>query len=103
MDLRQLMASSCRLKILETLSKVGQTHVMDLVRKVNSTYTQVNRNLGILEKEGIVTSGHYGRMRIIRLRKDNPKTEAILKALEILKRQELLEKQHEFSNRVRQG
>ena len=65
---------------------------MDLVRKINSTYTQVNRNLRILEKEGIVESKSYGRIRIIRLNKENPKTEAILKALEILRRQELLEK-----------
>ena len=98
MDLRRLIASSCRQKILETLSKVGQTYVMDLVRKVNSTYTQVNRNLGILEKEGIVKSKRYGRVRIIRLNRENPKTEAILKALEILRRQELLEKTKHVSS-----
>lgn len=98
MDLLQLIASSCRQKILETLSKVGQTYVMDLVRKVNSTYTQVNRNLGILEKEGIVKSKRYGRVRIIRLNRENPKTEAILKALEILRRQELLEKTKHVSS-----
>ena len=98
MDLRRLIASSCRQKILETLSKIGQTYVMDLVRKVNSTYTQVNRNLGILEKEGIVKSKRYGRVRIIRLNRENPKTEAILKALEILRRQELLEKTKHVSS-----
>jgi hypothetical protein len=58
---------------------------MDLVRKVNSTYCQVNMNIQILEKEGIVSSYHYGRMRIIILRNDNPKTVKILKALKILK------------------
>ena len=76
---------------------------MDLVRKVNSTYTQVNRNLGILEKEGIVKSEHYRRIRIIRLNRENPKTEALVKALEILRKQELLEKQHIFPTKVRQS
>lgn len=52
------MASSCRQKILETLSRLEQTHVMDVVRKVNSTYTQVDRNLKILE-EDIVESKYY--------------------------------------------
>jgi len=88
--LAQLISSSCRQKIVETLSKVKQTHIMDLVRKVNSTYSQVNRNVQILEKEGIVSSNYYGRMRIIRLNSDNPKTVAILKALRILKKQEIL-------------
>lgn len=92
MDLLQLMASSCRQKILVALSEVGQIYVMNLVRKVNSTYTQVNRNLGILEKGGIVKSKRYGRVRIIRLNRESPKTKALLKALEILRRQELLEK-----------
>jgi predicted transcriptional regulator len=79
---------------METLSKVKQTHIMDLVRKVNSTYSQVNRNVQILEKEGIVSSNYYGRMRIIRLNSDNPKTVAILKALTILKKQQtILDKQ----------
>ncbi|HDQ06151.1 MAG TPA: hypothetical protein ENN36_05455 [Candidatus Bathyarchaeota archaeon] len=63
---------------------------MDLVRKANSTYSQVNRNVQILEKEGIVSSNYYGRMRIIRLNSDNPKTVAILKALTILKKQQIL-------------
>ena len=89
MDLGRLMASSCRQKILVALSKVGQTHMMDLVRKVNSTYTQVNRNIQILERQGIVESHHYGRMRMIRLNRENPKTEALLKALRILTHQKL--------------
>lgn len=90
LDLGRLMASSCRQKILETLSRVGQTHMMDLIRKVNSTYTQVNRNLRILEQEYIVESQYYGRMRIIRLNRKNPKTEVLLKALSMLKRQHLV-------------
>jgi predicted transcriptional regulator len=84
-DLAQLIASSCRQKILETLSKVKQTHIMELVRKVHSTYGQVNRNVRILEQEGIVEIKYYGRMRIIRLNSENPRTTAILKALRILK------------------
>jgi len=90
MDLRQLMASSCRQKILETLSKVEQTHMMDLVRRVNSTYTQVNRNIEILEWEGIIEIKNLGRMKIIQLKREDDKTKAILKALEILGRQEVL-------------
>ena len=80
------MASTCRQKIIATLARVQQTHMMDLVRKVNSTYTQVNRNLHILEQEDIVESRYYGRMRMIRLNRENPRTEAILKALRILRR-----------------
>jgi len=62
------------------------THVTNLVRIINSTYNQVNRNLQILEKEGIIKTQHYGHIRIIELNAENPKTQALLKALQILDR-----------------
>jgi hypothetical protein len=57
---------------------------MDLVQKVNSTYNQVNSNLQILREEGIIVDQHLGRMRVIRLNKENPKTALLLQALKIL-------------------
>jgi hypothetical protein len=59
---------------------------MELVRKVNSTYNQVNSNLQILQSEGIVFDAHFGRMRVIRLNKENPKTALLLEALKILEK-----------------
>ena len=89
MDLGRLIASTCRQKILETLSRVQQTHMMDLVRKVNSTYAQVDRNLKILQQEDIVEGKYYGHMRMIKLNRENPKTQVILKALRMLRCQEV--------------
>jgi predicted transcriptional regulator len=87
LDLVQLISSSGRQKIIETLSKMKQTYIMDLVRKVNSTYGQVDRNVQILEKEGVVIDRSVGRMRMIKLNSDNPKTAILLKALRMLKNQ----------------
>lgn len=84
MKLQQILASSCRQKILLALSKVKETHLSALVRMINSTYDQVHRNLEIFEREGVVDVRTYGRMKMIRLRHDNPKTEALLKALHLL-------------------
>jgi hypothetical protein len=57
---------------------------MDLVRKVNSTYNQVNSNLRILQEEEIVSDERFGRMRMIRLNRENPRTEGLLQALKTL-------------------
>jgi DeoR/GlpR family transcriptional regulator of sugar metabolism len=84
LKLQQLIASSCRQKILLALSTTGKTHVTNLVRIINSTYNQVNCNLQILEEEGIIKIKHYGHMKMIELEKENPKTQALLKALQIL-------------------
>ena len=78
---------------------MGQTHMMNLVRKVNSTYTQVNRNLQILQQEDIVESKYYGRMRMIKLNRENPKTEAILRALRILRHREIHNSRHPVLNK----
>ncbi len=84
MNLEKVLTSSCRQKILKELSISKSIHVMGLVRKINSTYIEVNRNLKILEKEGVLTDRRVGRMRMLRLNYDNPKTVLLLQALKIL-------------------
>jgi predicted transcriptional regulator len=84
MDLETLMASSCRRKILRVLSRRGRTNVMAIVREVNSTYNQVNSNLQILQKEGIIFDEYFGRMRVVRLNWENSRTRRLFQALKIL-------------------
>lgn len=84
MDLKKLLASSCRQKILKELSKSKELNVMGLVRRINSTYNETNRNFKILEKEGIVSDQHVGRMRLVRLNQENPRTTILLQVLKTL-------------------
>jgi predicted transcriptional regulator len=84
MDLDVILASSCRRRILRVLWRIGRANVMELVRKVNSTYSQVNPNLQILQREGIISDERFGRRRMIRLNKENPKTAVLLQALKLL-------------------
>jgi hypothetical protein len=66
---------------------VKTVHIMGLVRNINSTYVEVNRNIEILEKEGVVTDQRIGRMRMLRLNHENPKTKLLLQALKVLNTQ----------------
>jgi predicted transcriptional regulator len=84
MELEAVLASACRRRILKVLSRAGRVNVMALVRKVNSTYSQVNPNLQILREEGVIFDERFGRMRIVRLNKENPKTTILLQALKLL-------------------
>jgi DNA-binding transcriptional ArsR family regulator len=84
MRLEQIIASSCRQKMLLALAKIKKTHVTQLVRITNSTYNEVNRNLTILEEEGITRTKRVGGLKIVELQMENPKTLALLKALELL-------------------
>lgn len=72
--------------MLLALSKTKETYVTNLVRVINSTYNQVSRNLQILENEGIIRTKYYGHVRMIELKTENPRTQSLLKALNILNR-----------------
>lgn len=89
MDLKELLASKCRQKILKVLSEYGEIRMMKLVSKVGGRYNEVNRNLKILEAEGIITSKYpdqvrYGRVRMIVLKRESRRTQKLLKALKEL-------------------
>jgi DNA-binding transcriptional ArsR family regulator len=57
---------------------------MKLVKEVKSTYLEVDRNLRLLERAGIITYRRLGRGFIVRLNCDTAKTQVLLAALEIL-------------------
>lgn len=57
---------------------------MRLVMGVNGKYPQVNSEVQILLNEEIIVDQHIGRMRIIKLNKENSKTALLLQALKIL-------------------
>jgi len=80
----QIIASTCRQKILLALSRVKKTHLTNLVRMINSTYNQVSRNLQILQKEGVILVQPCGNMKIVQLDLTNIKTRKLLKALQTL-------------------
>jgi hypothetical protein len=84
MDLDEILNSKVRRKIIRILCKVGSTNMMNLVRLTNSTYNQVNPSILTFGKEGIVTEQRYGRVRMITLERENPKTRLLLQALKIL-------------------
>jgi DNA-binding transcriptional ArsR family regulator len=84
LNLRWILASSCRQKILEALAKAEQIHMMELIRKVNSTHNEVSRNLEILTEENIIRVKKYGRLKIIQLNRENEKTRVLLRALHLL-------------------
>lgn len=94
LDLCKVLASSLRQKILRELSKTREIRIMKLVSKVNTTYNELNRNLKLLDKEGIITEEYQikvrqGKVRVIRLNRDNPKTKLLVDALKTLDNEEL--------------
>ncbi len=92
MDLRKVLASSVPQNILRVLAEKREMQVMKLVSSVGSTYNELNRNLLLLEKEGLIINEYpikvrHGKVRVIRLNKENPKTLVLLKVLKTLEQE----------------
>jgi len=84
LDLEDILSSSCRRKIIKYLAENGPTNIMQLILGIRGKYPQTNAELQILQKEDIILDQHTGRMRIIRLNKENPNTNLVLQALKLL-------------------
>jgi hypothetical protein len=89
MDLEKLIASSLRQKILKELSKIREIRMMQLVYRTGGTYNEVNRNLKILEIEGIIVNDYrnivkHSTVRVIFLNKENPRTRILIQVLKEL-------------------
>ena len=80
----KILASTCRIKIIKILARTTEANIMDLVRKTNSTWSEVDRNIRILESYEVVECRYNKNRRIIRLNRKNGTVDAILKALRIL-------------------
>jgi hypothetical protein len=84
-----VLASSLRQKIFRELSKTYEIRIMRLVSNLNTTYNELNRNLAILKKEGLITDEYrvkvkHGKVRVIALNRDNPRTKLLLITLKSL-------------------
>jgi DNA-binding transcriptional ArsR family regulator len=84
LNLEDVLSSACRRKIIKYLAENGSTNIMQLILGIRGKYPQTNSELLILQKEEIILDERIGRMRRIRLDKENPKTLLLLKALKIL-------------------
>jgi predicted transcriptional regulator len=94
MDLESILSSACRRRIIKFLAENGSTNIMRLIVGINGKYPQVNSELQTLPKEEIIIDQHIGRMRIIRLNKENPGTCLLLQALKLLHSNEDKSQQH---------
>jgi len=69
---------------MKFLVKKGETNIMELVHKTNSTWCEVDRNIKFLERLGIIETRSCNKRRLVRLKRKDSRVEAVFKALRIL-------------------
>ncbi len=75
--LERVLSSSGRIRILTLLSHVGELHLTEIARRTEQSYSATERHLEELEQASLVEERDYGRVRIFRLRLENPRVKLL--------------------------
>lgn len=78
MPIEEIFSSKGRVKILKVLSERGELNISAIAKKAGLNHSTTNTHLKKLCELGIVEEKKFGRIRIFRLKKEDPKGFAIL-------------------------
>jgi len=95
MDLEEIYSSKIRQRIIEALTQSSCLSVTKLNRITGGSFSGLNPHLLLLEKEGIIKSEYQKlpkqpKTRMIRLLKNNQRTQKLIKAQKSLDEEKLL-------------
>jgi predicted transcriptional regulator len=82
MNIEDVFSSKLRVKILKILAQVGELNVSEIARRLGINYKTTNKNLKILEDEGIIQHKVFGRIRLYRFNERSPKARAVQSFME---------------------
>jgi len=82
MNIEDVFSSKLRVKILKILAQVGELNVSEIARRLGVNYKTTNKNLKILEDEGIIQHKVFGRIRLYRFNERSPKARAVQNFME---------------------
>lgn len=78
MSIEEIFSSKGKVKILKILSEREELNVSAIAKKAGLNHSTTNAHLKKLRELGIVEEKKFGRIRIFRLKKEDPKGFAIL-------------------------
>lgn len=82
MPIEEVLSSKGRVKILRILAEVGELNISEIARRAGLNYTTTNQHLQTLENHGLIKHKKFGRIRIFRFNKENPRAEMTRKLIE---------------------
>lgn len=74
----EVLSSRLRLRILYILARVGEVNVTALTRMLKTNHRVVEQQLKILAELGLIEDRRFGKIRLIRLRRDSELVQALV-------------------------
>ncbi|NVM05322.1 MAG: winged helix-turn-helix transcriptional regulator [Candidatus Helarchaeota archaeon] len=75
--LEEILSYKARIKIILLLVKVGELNITEIARRTNLNNKTCKEHLKYLTKVKVIQEKKYGKIRIYRLRVENPKIRSL--------------------------
>lgn len=86
MDVEDVFSSRARMKILKTLTEVGELNGSEIARRLGLNYETTSKHLKVLEEESLIKHKVFGRIRLYRLNEHSAKATAVQSLIEVWER-----------------
>lgn len=83
--IEEVLSSKGRVKILKILIDHGELNISEIVKRSELNHSTASTHLGELKRFGMVDEKRFGRVRIFRLRLEDPRVQALKSAFETFK------------------
>ena len=77
MNIEDVFSTRLRIKIVKILALTGELNVSEIARRLGVNYKTTRKHLEVLENENMIKHKLFGRIRLYKLNKSSPKTEAV--------------------------
>ena len=77
MSVEEIFSSKGRVKVLKTLAEKGEMNISEITRRANLNHTTTAAHLHKLCVLGLIEEKRFGRIRIFRFKKEDPRCWAI--------------------------
>jgi DNA-binding transcriptional ArsR family regulator len=86
MSVEEIFSSKGRVKVLKSLAERGEMNISDITRRTSLNHATTSMHLKRLCELGIVEEKRFGRIRIFRFKKEDPRAWAIQTLFESFKK-----------------
>ncbi len=87
MSVEDIFSSKGRVKVLKVLAERGEMNISDITRRSSLNHTTTAMHLKRLCELGVVEEKNFGRIRIFRFRREDPRAWAIQSLFESFRKE----------------
>ncbi len=83
MSVEEVLSSRGRVKVLKVLLDSVELNISEVVKRAGLNYTAAASHLDALKKAGLLEEKVFGRIRILRVKLEDPRVQALKRLFEV--------------------